>query len=110
VRIELPENPLGSNGGYVRSSAPFPGRPGVVAVFGEWSGGMWAGEPLGANQYRASQLVGTWRVVGVDNIARSSGSPALLLEPISSVVGGLAVGDLLMFGCAQALQDRAGET
>lgn len=86
------------DGGYVRGSMPFPGRSGVTAALGTWSGDAWRGSPFEIAQYRASQAVGIWRVVGVDVPARSSRSPILLLEPVGGEFQFLSPGDVLTFG------------
>jgi hypothetical protein len=75
------------NSGRVDEVIPFPGMPGTMAIFGEWSGGTWS---PGANFElicsRDGFDIGRWKMVGVD-MARGRPSPALLARPIGPAPG-----------------------
>lgn len=88
------------DGGYVHGAMRFPGRPGVIAAIGTWSGGTWSPQSnMIVTQHRERRTIGLWHVVGVDIPARSRKSPALLLRPVGNEES-LMRGDILTVGDA----------
>lgn len=73
-------------------------RPGGIAVTGTWSGGVW--QPMTSQtlqHYRNHQLLGIWRIDGVDVILGPGRNPIIFLSPIEDH-DTIKPGDVLILG------------